>query len=217
MYRPPTAHGNSQTGTGHHGLSPWQIVTTVIMILGLGAVVAGSSRACALPEGQIRLGKAPDANTVLLIRNNPRLAEMQQTAAAQERMSPLTYGARVHLANRANLEEHVYLAALNQGWLPVPPPAGYTSTPDTFVLPQEDLPLLADLETAPLETASRRSAAPPRAPSPGPLVKARFAASSYVSPSTESKALIAGGAVTAICALIMAVAANADQNNRRKP
>ena len=217
MYGPPRAHGGHTAGTEQQSLSPWQIITTVIIVLGLGAIVAGSCRACALPEGQTRLAHPQEVNSHLLVRSNPRLAEMQEAAAVQNDTPPLEFTAEVHLANRTTFEEHAYLAALNQGWLPIPPPAGYTARPDTFVLPQQDVAILENLETAPLKTASRLSAREPRAPSPGPLVTAKLTASSYVTPSTQSKALIASGTVVAICALIMAIAANADQNNRRKP
>ena len=153
--------------------APGQTPTVLALFIGLAALMAGSGRACALPADAQRLAE-PHRHAPPLNQDNPRTAEMLTTGSLQANTDPVTYTARVHRANAKVFRQTAVNASLRQGWLLLPQPPGYTSPPDTFVLPQADLPKLAAVEADPIGQVTALAESPPRAPSAGPLVTARL-------------------------------------------
>ena len=180
--------------------APWQAAAAAVFILGLATLFIGGVQACA-PSPQTPSIPPATENHRALTRDNPRLADFLTATSAQKHSQPVTYRPKTHLAHRETFRRHALTAALNHGWYPVPRPSSGNAPPTIFMVPQHDLPLLAALENDPITQIAVLSAAPPRDPSPGPLVKTRLHIDTYITPSKSSKALIAAGVIITILAL----------------
>ena len=195
--------------------APSPVLTALALFLGVAAIIAGSGQACGLPAGAQRI-PVPIQDGPALGRDNPRLAEMQTAASVQADAEPVTYTPRVHLANGKAFRHTALRAALNQGWHPLPQQPGYTRPPDTFVVPQQDLPKLAALENDPIGQITTLAEGPARSPSAGPLVTVRIQVNTYITPSGASKATIAAGTVLTVAALLSSWTLSTTPNRERR-
>ena len=193
MWMPPRQTGN----TAHaepDPRTPWQAATALFLIAAFALLFIGATQACA-PRADTPLITSTAEPDTTLTRTNPRLSEMIETLSKQTSTAPIAFTAETHLVNRNKLRNHAHAAALKQGWYPVPVPRGHANPPHTFIIPQRDLPILDSIEQNPLERLQQLSSAPPRHPSPGPLVTTQLRIDTHITPSTTSKLLIATGAV----------------------
>ena len=212
MWMPPR-HTENAAHAEPDPRSPWQAATALLLIAAFALLITGATQACAPRAATPLLSSTAEPDTGLT-RTNPRLSEMIDALSRQTATAPITFTAETHLANRNDLRRHAHAAALNQGWYPVP--RGHANPPDTFIVPQKDLPILESIEQNPLERLQELSSGPPRQPSSGPLVTTRLRIGTYITPTVTSKLLIATGAVLFILTFAAAWALTQNPRNTRR-
>ena len=190
----PHRHTENATKTEPDPRAPLQAASAFLLIAAFALLFTGAVQACSPNARTPTLASTATADATLY-RNNPHLSEMMAAEVSQKEAAPITFTAKTHLANRSSLRQHAHAAALTQGWYPVPVPRGHVNPPDIFIVPQQDLHILGSIEKDPLNRLQELSSAPPRHPSPGPLVTTRIKVDTFITPSGTSKALLAAGGV----------------------